>query len=160
MYAQGAHFLKEDVSKFDANFFNINASEAKAMDPQLRLLLETAFETFENAGYSMDQMTGSDTGVYVGCWSHEYGTQFARDPENAPSYESSGMSGAMISNRISYFFDLKGPSMTVDTACSASLVALHQAVLSLRSGETKQCFVAGVNLLLDPLAFMALGRMR
>jgi acyl transferase domain-containing protein len=130
------------------------------MDPQNRLLLETAFETFENAGYSIDKMAGSDTGVYVGCWSHDYQMHLARDPENAPTHESTGTSSAIVSNRISYFFDLKGPSMTVDTACSASLVALHQAVLSLRSGETKQCFIAGVNLLLDPTSFMALGRMR
>jgi acyl transferase domain-containing protein len=130
------------------------------MDPQSRLALEIAFETFENAGYSIDRIAGSDTGVYVGCWSHDYQMHLSRDPENAPVYEITGISGAVVSNRISYFFDLKGPSLTVDTACSASLVALHQAVLSLRSGETKQCFVAGVNLLLDPVAFMSLGRMR
>lgn len=130
------------------------------MDPQARKLLEVAFETFENAGFSKERISESRTGVFVGQWAHDYHETLLRDPENRPVYETIGTGPAITSNRISYYFNLKGPSFTVDTGCSASLIALHQAIQSLRSGETQQCFVAGVNLLLDPSKFMALSRMK
>lgn len=123
------------------------------MDPQQRLLLEIAYESFQNAGLSMDSVWGSNTGVYVGQWSTDYHEIEARDIDAPPLYLITGTGPAISSNRISYYYNLRGPSFTVDTGCSSSLVALHQAVQSLRSGESSQCFVGGVNLLLDPQRF-------
>ncbi|XWW94239.1 hypothetical protein V2A60_002182 [Cordyceps javanica] len=150
----GGHFLKEDVAAFDAAFFGIHAVEAKAMDPQHRLLLEIAYECFENSGLSIDSLWASNTGVYVGQWANDYHEIQTRDIDAPPLYLTTGTGPAISSNRISYFFNLHGPSFTVDTGCSSGFVALHQAVQSLRSGETSQCFVGGVNLMLDPQRFV------
>ncbi|KAK3292802.1 uncharacterized protein B0H64DRAFT_464367 [Chaetomium fimeti] len=158
--AGGGHWLKEDVAAFDAGFFGINPVEAVAMDPQQRLLLEVAYESFENAGLSRDSLWGSNTGVFVGQWSSDYHEMMARDTENPPLYLVTGTGPAIASNRISYCFNLRGPSFTVDTGCSSSFVALHQAVQSLRLGETAQCFVGGVNLLLDPQRFHYQSRLK
>ncbi|KAM0430349.1 hypothetical protein ACHAQK_010680 [Fusarium lateritium] len=146
----GGHFLKDDIKAFDASFFGVNPIEATAMDPQQRLCLEIAYEAFENAGLTLQQLSGSNTGVYVGLWSSDYQEMLLRDIDFPPIYQASGVGAAIASNRVSYCFNLHGPSMTLDTGCSASLVALHEAVRSLRAGETDRCFVAGVNLQLDP----------
>lgn len=130
------------------------------MDPQHRLLLEIAYECFQNAGITPDSLWGSNTGVYVGQWSTDYHEIEARDVDNPPLYLVTGTGPAIASNRVSYTFNLRGPSFTVDTGCSSSLVALHQAVQSLRAGETKQCFVGGVNLLLDPQRFVYQSRLK
>ena len=120
------------------------------MDPQQRLVLEIAYEAFENAGLTLEKLSGSNTGVYVGLWASDYQEMLLRDIGFPPIYQASGVGAAIASNRVSYCFNLHGPSLTLDTGCSASLVALHQAVHSLRAGETDKCFVAGVNLQLDP----------
>ncbi|KAF4994613.1 hypothetical protein FDECE_13060, partial [Fusarium decemcellulare] len=146
----GGHFLKDDIKAFDASFFGVNPVEATAMDPQQKLVLEIAYEAFENAGLTLEQISGSNTGVYVGLWSSDYQEMLLRDIDYPPIYQASGVGAAIASNRVSYCFNLTGPSMTLDTGCSASMVALHQAVHSLRAGETERCFVAGVNLQLDP----------
>lgn len=130
------------------------------MDPQQRLILEIAYESFQNAGISLDSLWGSDTGVYVGQWSSDYHDIEVRDTECPPLYLTTGCGPAITSNRISYLFNLHGPSFTVDTGCSSSLVALHQAVQSLRNGDTSQCFVGGVNLLLDPERFSYQSRLK
>ena len=130
------------------------------MDPQHRLLLEIAYECFQNAGLTSDSLWGSNTGVYVGQWSTDYHEIQARDVDSPPLYLVTGTGPAIVSNRVSYTFNLRGPSFTVDTGCSSSLVALHQAVQSLRAGETKQCFVGGVNLLLDPQRFVYQSRLK
>lgn len=123
------------------------------MDPQQRLLLEIAYEAFENAGLNPSQIWGSNTGVYAGQWTSDYGEVLARDPDYQETYHVTGVGPAITSNRISYHFNLLGPSMTIDTGCSASLVALHLAVQSLRAKETDRCFVGGVNILADPQRF-------
>lgn len=123
------------------------------MDPQQRLLLEVAYEAFENAGMTPEQLWSSNSGVYVGQWTSDYAEVLARDTENPATYHVTGAGTAITSNRISYHFNLLGPSFTVDTGCSASLVALHLAVQSLRSKETDMTFVGGVNLLVDPQRF-------
>lgn len=130
------------------------------MDPQQRLVLEIAYEAFENAGLTIDQLSGSNTGVYVGLWASDYQEILVRDTDFSPTYQVTGVGPAIASNRISYCFNLKGPSFTLDTGCSASLVALHQAVQSLRAGETDRCFVAGVNLLLDPQRYAYQSRLK
>ena len=123
-------------------------------------MLEIAYESFQNAGISLDSLSGSKTGVYVGQWANDYHEIQARDIDSPPIYLVTGTGPAIASNRISYTFNLTGPSYTVDTGCSSSFVALHQAVQSLRTGESTQCFVGGVNLLLDPQRFTYQGRMK
>ncbi|MCJ1245273.1 hypothetical protein MMC30_002476 [Trapelia coarctata] len=149
-----SYLLSEDHCLFDATFFNISPREADAMDPQQRLLLETVYEGIESAGYSIDGMQGSDTAVFVGVMTGDYYDIQMRDLDSIPQYLATGVARSIISNRISYFFDWKGPSMTIDTACSSSLVALHQAVQSLRSGESAAAIVAGANLILGPEAYI------
>lgn len=149
-----SYLLTEDHRLFDASFFNTNPLEAACMDPAQRILLETVYETIEAAGYTMEQMQGTLTSVFVGLMSGDYWDITLRDTETMPTYTASGMSRSIMSNRISYVFDLRGPSMTIDTACSSSLVALHQAVQSLRTGECTSAIVAGANILLDASTYI------
>ena len=148
--AKGAHFLTQDVMTFDAAFFNISHAEAMAMDPQQRLTLELAYETFESAGLSIERVARSKTGCFMGSSSSDYRDSIARDPETAPRYSMIGVVTEMISHRTSWFFDLKGPSMTVQTACSSSLVSIHLACQSILSGESEMALAGGVNLMLNP----------
>ncbi|KAJ5110598.1 hypothetical protein N7532_001133 [Penicillium argentinense] len=150
-----SYFLEEDHRLFDATFFNTTPKEAEAIDPQQRLLLETVFEAMESAGLTLKGMEGSQTSVYVGLMCNDFHDIQVRDPDYLPQYIATGASRAIISNRVSYFFDWNGPSMTIDTACSSSLVAIHQAVQSLRSGESKTACAAGANLLLSPENYQA-----
>jgi acyl transferase domain-containing protein len=133
---RGGHFLSGDVSKFDAPFFSISRTEAESLDPQQRGLLECTYHVLENAGIPMERVGGTKTGVFVGCFAKEYDTLFSRDPEMPPKYQASGTGSAMLSNRLSWFYNLRGPSMTLDTACSSSLNALHLACQSLRHGDS------------------------
>ncbi|KAL8897966.1 MAG: hypothetical protein Q9207_006939 [Kuettlingeria erythrocarpa] len=155
--SQGAHFLAEDISLFDAPAFSISPLEAKSMDPQMRLLLEVAYESLENGGITLDAIAGSKTGVYMGVFSDDYGNMMLTDPESLPPHHVTGTGKAIFANRISYYFNLKGPSFSLDTGCSASLVALHQACQSIRCGESKQAIVGGTNLILSPKTMMSLG---
>lgn len=141
--------------RFDAGFFGISPSEANNVDPQTRLLLEVVYEALESAGQTIDRLRGSDTAVYAGQMVNDYELLMYRDHENYGKYHATGASRAMLSNRISYFFDWHGPSMTIDTACSSSLVALHHAVQQLRSGHSQVAIVAGSNLIYDAGTFIA-----
>ncbi|KAI6357357.1 hypothetical protein MCOR25_007694 [Pyricularia grisea] len=118
-----SYFLEEDLRGFDAQFFGINPVEAHSVDPQQRLLLETVYESLEAAGLSMKEMQGSDTAVYVGVMSADFTDMIGRDPETFPTYFATGTARSILSNRLSFFFDWRGPSMTIDTACSSSLIA-------------------------------------
>jgi len=133
---RSAHFMKTDLAAFDAPFFSIPKAEAESLDPQQRGLLECTHHAFENAGIPLQMVNGSKTGVYVGSFAREYDTLFSRDPDLQPKYQASGTGQAMMSNRLSWFYDLRGPSMTIDTACSSSLNALHVACQSLRAKES------------------------
>ncbi|KAE8134361.1 hypothetical protein BDV38DRAFT_164443 [Aspergillus pseudotamarii] len=150
-----SYLLTEDPNVFDAAFFNLNGLEAQAMDPQHRILLETVYEALERGGCSLDGIQGTKTSVFVGVMNADYYDIQLRDTETMARYNATGTARSIISNRISYFFDLKGASMTIDTACSSSLVALHQAVLSLQNREASASIVAGANLLLDPTMYIA-----
>ncbi|KAJ5613799.1 hypothetical protein N7528_007453 [Penicillium herquei] len=152
---EGSYFLEEDIRLFDAPFFNITPKEAEAIDPQQRLLLESVYEAMESAGCTIQSLQGSATSVYAGLMIRDYMDVQARDPDYFSKYMVTGTSSALNANRISYFFNWKGPSLTVDTACSSSLVALHQAVLGLRSGESRIACVCGSNLLLGPELFIS-----
>uniref|UniRef100_A0A8C3MLQ5 Fatty acid synthase n=1 Tax=Geospiza parvula TaxID=87175 RepID=A0A8C3MLQ5_GEOPR len=150
----------KDLSKFDASFFGVHPKQANTMDPQLRLLLEISYEAILDGGINPGTLRGTDTGVWVGCSGSEAGEAFSQDPEELLGYSMTGCQRAMLANRISYFFDFKGPSLTVDTACSSSLVALENAYKAIRHGRCSTALVGGVNLLLKPntsVQFMKLG---
>uniref|UniRef100_A0A8D2NDD8 Fatty acid synthase n=1 Tax=Zonotrichia albicollis TaxID=44394 RepID=A0A8D2NDD8_ZONAL len=150
----------KDLSKFDASFFGVHPKQANTMDPQLRLLLEVSYEAILDGGINPGTLRGTDAGVWVGCSGSEAGEAFSQDPEELLGYSMTGCQRAMLANRISYFFDFKGPSLTVDTACSSSLVALENAYKAIRHGRCSTALVGGVNLLLKPntsVQFMKLG---
>ena len=140
----------DQVDRFDPFFFGISPGEAERMDPQQRLLLEVAHESFEDAGCPMRRLAGSDTGVFVGISINEYGFfQFGRH-DLITGHSGTGNAVSIAANRISYFYDLRGPSMAIDTACSSSLVAIHLACRSLRAGECGLAIAGGVNVVLSP----------
>ncbi|MFZ2410305.1 MAG: polyketide synthase, partial [Candidatus Methanoperedens sp.] len=143
-----------DYSSFDHAFFNISAKEAAQMDPQQFILLETTWRALENAGCDPASYRGSNCGVYVGVSSLDFAVSGGADASSSDMYSSTGSVVSIAANRISYFFDLKGPSMAIDTACSSSLVALHQACLSLKSGEIDSAIVCGVNYIRNPNFFI------
>lgn len=119
-------------------------------DPQQRLLMEVVYEALEAGGHTIEGLRGSDTAVFVGTMSVDYNDIVMRDIDSTPTYFATGSSRAILANRISYFFDWHGPSMTIDTACSSSMVALHQCVQSLRAGESRVAVAGGTELLLGP----------
>ncbi|MFZ3344137.1 MAG: beta-ketoacyl synthase N-terminal-like domain-containing protein [Mycobacterium sp.] len=139
-----------DIDAFDAEFFEISPREAAKMDPQQRLLLEVAYEALEHAGIPADSLRRTQTGVFVGACASEYGYLASTDLSQVDAWSGTGGALSIIANRVSYFFDLHGPSATVDTACSSSLVAVHLACQSLRTGDSNLAIAAGVNLLLSP----------
>ncbi|KAJ5720182.1 Acyl transferase/acyl hydrolase/lysophospholipase [Penicillium malachiteum] len=143
-------FLQEDPSLFDAPFFSITAKEAAGMDPVQRLLLEVAYETFENGGVPMEALPGSSTAVFSGCMTNDYELLSTNDILDMPHNAATGNGRTMLANRLSWFFDLRGPSIMMDTACSSSLTALHLAVQALRGGECEQALVTGASLILHP----------
>lgn len=143
-----------DVSQFDPAFFGISPREAAQMDPQQRLLLELGYEAICASGYTMAQLRGSNTGVYVGIASADYSYRMADDLSLIDSGVATGNTASIAANRLSYVFDLRGPSMAIDTACSSSLVAFHQAVRAIQSGESKLALCGGVSLHLHPYGFI------
>ncbi|QIW96909.1 hypothetical protein AMS68_002427 [Peltaster fructicola] len=148
------YWLEEDHRVFDAAFFNIAPKEAEAIDPQQKQLLEVVFEGMESAGLTIQGCYGTKTAVYVGTMTADFSKLCFEDKQTVSQYTATGCSNAIISNRISYFYNWHGPSMTIDTACSSSLVAMHQAVLGLRSGEASLACVAGANIMLTPENFI------
>ncbi|OQE38670.1 hypothetical protein PENCOP_c008G08238 [Penicillium coprophilum] len=152
---QESYFLDEDIKAFDAAFFNISPTEAVAMDPQQRLLLETVYESLDAAGLRMDALQGSMTGVFCGALRNDYNQIQAMDPQAFPAYMVTGNSPSIMANRISYYFDWQGPSMTVDTGCSSSLLAVHLGVEALQNDDCSLAVAVGSNLMLSPNAYIA-----
>ncbi len=146
------------VDRFDPAFFGISPREAAQMDPQQRLLLELAHEAMEDGGLDGSRLAGSRVGVYVGGSAWDYTTLNTGDPSVTDAYSMTGSTLCSLANRISYVFDLRGPSFTVDTACSSSLVALHLACEAIRAGQVPAAIVGGVNLLLAPQSFVGFSR--
>lgn len=142
------------IDEFDAEFFSISPREAASLDPQQRLLLELSWEVMENAGVPPSTLSGTDCAVYVGISSLDYGTRGLDDLASMSSHSMTGSTLSIAANRLSYVFDLHGPSLAVDTACSSSLVALHHACRALQTGEASTALVGGVNLLLHPYPFV------
>ncbi len=150
--------LIEGVDLFEPAFFGISPREAMQMDPQQRLLLELVWHAIEDAGIPAGRLAGSATGVYVGASATDYSDLRLGDPAGADSYFMTGNTLSILANRISYIFDLRGPSLTLDTACSSSLVALHHACEAIRSKQIPGAVVGGVNLLLTPYPFLGFCR--
>ncbi len=140
----------EALADFDAEFFEIPAGEADKMDPQQRLMLEVTQEALDHAGIPADALAETRTGVFAGACSAEYWPIATADLAAVDAWSGTGAALSIIANRVSYFYDLRGPSVTVDTACSSSLVAVHMACQSLRSGESDLALAAGVNVVLSP----------
>jgi zearalenone synthase (highly reducing iterative type I polyketide synthase) len=153
---KGGHFIKEDPYAFDSSFFKFSAAEASILDPKQRILLEVTYEALENAGLPIPQVAGTRTACIVGTAWSDYRDAVVRDFEHWPRLYLMGVSDEMVSNRLSHFFDLRGPSMTVETACSSSLVAIHQACESIRSGQAEMAVAGGINMTLSPEATMEL----
>ena len=142
----------EAIDQFDPTLFGISFGEAAAMDPQQRILLELTWSALENAGISPDDIAGSRAGVFVGIGSFDYSLQQAGlDPygNRITPYTALGNAHSIAANRLSYVFDLKGPSLAVDTACSSSLYALHYARQSLLNRECDSAIVAGIHLIMS-----------
>lgn len=146
----------DGIDQFDARFFGISPREAAAMDPQQRMLLEITYEALEDAGTSLERMSGTSTGVFVGISTNDY-IQLQYAPANRHllnAYTNAGGALSIAANRISFCFNLHGPSMAVDTACSSSLVAFHLACQSIWNDESSMAIVGGVNALLQPEPFI------
>ncbi|KAJ4302831.1 hypothetical protein N0V90_001722 [Kalmusia sp. IMI 367209] len=171
-----ANFLSKDIWEFDANFFGVSRHEAASMDPQHRILLETTYHALENgryrhrysliafsltntAGIVLEDIAGSKTSVHVGCFTTDYSSYLWRDAQQIPKYSATGGAASILSNRLSWFFDLRGSSMTIDTACSSSMVALDLACKDLRDGSSDLAIVCGANLIFSPELNIALSNM-
>ncbi|KAL9595035.1 MAG: hypothetical protein Q9219_006685 [cf. Caloplaca sp. 3 TL-2023] len=147
---RSGNFIKGNIATFDAPFFAIQPAEVESMDPQQSLLLEESYKALENAGITMGSIAASSTSVYVGSSSRDYEALLFRDPEVPAKYVATGIGTALLANRISWFYDLRGPSISLDTACSSGLTAVHLACQSLRNGESSMALAGGCNLILAP----------
>ena len=148
-YNKWGGFLR-DVDKFDPLFFNISPREAEIIDPQERLFLETVWNTLEDAGYSRRTLSGRKIGVFVGVMYGQYQLFGVEESLRRGEIMTLSSSYASIANRVSYFFDWRGPSLAVDTMCSSALMSIHLACESLKRGESQMAVAGGVNVILHP----------
>ncbi len=148
----------DSIDRFDARFFGISPREAVHMDPQQRILLECVWQALEDGGLVPEQLEGSATGVFIGISGMEYSNLVKLDLHRIDGHTGTGVALSVAANRISYLFDLKGPSMVVDTACSSSLVAVHLACRSIWNGESTAALAGGVNAILAPDVTVTLGK--
>lgn len=148
----------DNVDRFDADYFGIFDREADFMDPQQRLSLECAVEAIDDAGLIQDHIKGVRAGVYMASYHNDYAREVYRDIEAVDLRTLTGTLHSVVANRISHFFDLRGPSITIDTACSASLTAIHLACQALRMGDIDWALAGGVSLMLTPEIMVALSK--
>ncbi len=145
-----------DMAAFDAAFFNISPKEAQYMDPMQRKMLQVVWQTVEDAGYRMRDLSGARVGVFIGMGTFDYLQLMMENRTFVHAYASTGVLHCMAPNRISYLFNFTGPSEAVDTACSSSLVALHRAVTAMHNGECEIAIVGGANAILSSSIYVAL----
>ncbi|PGH03618.1 hypothetical protein AJ79_07309 [Helicocarpus griseus UAMH5409] len=153
------HFVQGDLAEFDGAFFNLTAAEASAIDPQQRIGLETAYQALENAGLPLEKIIGSKTSVYSGAAHQDYSSISQQDQMTSAKYTALGIDSSLFANRISHFFDFRGPSLHVETACSSSLMALHLSCQSLWDGSSNMSLTASSNLILSPGSVIALSNL-
>ncbi|MBZ0256254.1 polyketide synthase, partial [bacterium] len=148
------------VEEFDAQFFSISPREAITMDPQQRILLETAFQAMQDAGLVRERLSGQQVGVFIGATSNDHSqiNLETGDVSNIDTYHITGNTNNAAAGRIAYVMGLRGPCMAIDTACSSSLTAMHQAVRSLQNQECNAAITGGVNLMLSPVTNLALSK--
>ncbi|KAI1139424.1 ketoacyl-synt-domain-containing protein [Hypoxylon sp. FL0543] len=144
----GGYFLDGRPQDFDPSFFNITPIEAQWLDPQQRKILEVSYECMVSAGVTLDAVAGSNTAVFVGSFTADYQQMSTREPDFRHNYAATGVDPGIISNRIGHTFNLRGPSFTINTACSSSIYALHNACHALRGRDCDAAIVGGVNLIL------------
>ncbi|TVZ40316.1 polyketide synthase PksN [Alteromonadaceae bacterium 2753L.S.0a.02] len=149
----------DDVDKFDANFFGLLPKVVSTMDPQQRISLELAWECIESAGTAPSSLRGSRTGVFCGVFNHDYKELQESQDLNVEAHHSTGTASTIIANRISHFFDFKGPSFPIDTACSGSLNAIHSAIQAIEFGDCDLALAGGVNLILTPTRHISFSKM-
>ncbi|MGE3725361.1 MAG: amino acid adenylation domain-containing protein [Candidatus Sericytochromatia bacterium] len=152
-------YFLADVRQFDAGFFKILPEDAEVMDPQQRILLELCFEAFVSAGYQREQLSGQKVGVFMGITKSDYQNNIAEALARQELTQKTVVTGILenlIAARISHYFDLTGPALTIDTACSSSLVALHLAKESILAGDCEMALVGGINLNLNVPAFLGM----
>ncbi|EFQ95051.1 hypothetical protein PTT_07049 [Pyrenophora teres f. teres 0-1] len=161
MRPPGGMFLSDDIdlAHFDTSFFETSGADAVGIDPNQRQLLEVVYEGLESAGITLEKLDGAPVACFVGSYSSDYHAMLNRDGEDSPPNFVAGTARAMLANRVSYFLNIKGPSVTVDTACSGSLVGLDLACRSLQMGEANLAIVAASNLFLNPEHVMDTGGM-
>ncbi|KJK54807.1 beta-ketoacyl synthase N-terminal-like domain-containing protein, partial [Saccharothrix sp. ST-888] len=158
-YVRRGGFL-HDAADFEPDFFGISPREAVLMDPQQRVLLEVAWEALERGGIAPDSVRGGRVGVFAGTNGQDYRDLLSKLPQDPEAALGTGTLAAVISGRISYTLGIEGPSVTIDTACSSALVALHLAVQSLRQRECTLALAGGVSVMTTPGSFIAFSRQR
>nr|D2E9X0.1 RecName: Full=Reducing polyketide synthase DEP5; AltName: Full=Depudecin biosynthesis cluster protein 1 [Alternaria brassicicola]ACZ57548.1 polyketide synthase [Alternaria brassicicola] len=147
-HVYGGYFINETLQEFDPAFFGITPVEATWMDPQQRKLLEVVYEAFESAGLTLDQLSGSDTACFMATFTADFQQMSFKEPSFRHSLAATGVDPGLLSNRVSHVFNLRGPSIVVNTACSSSVYALHNACNALRNHECSAAVVGGSNLIL------------
>jgi acyl transferase domain-containing protein/pimeloyl-ACP methyl ester carboxylesterase/acyl carrier protein len=145
----------EDIDKFDPLFFNISGMEAELTDPQQRLFMEECWKSLEDAGYANENISNKKCGVYVGAGPSDYMIHMIEEKVLGGGQAYWGNSGSVLASRISYFLNLKGPAVTIDTACSSSMVAIHLACMSILAGEIEMAIAGGVVVTTAPYYFVA-----
>ncbi|XP_038652388.1 highly reducing polyketide synthase 40-like [Scyliorhinus canicula] len=150
--------LIEGFNEFDHKLFSINQTEANSMDPQQKLLLECTYKAFENAGMPMEDISGSRTGVFIGLMNRDYEGILNSSAHKITHYNGTGTSMSIAANRISFTFNLTGPSLAIDTACSSSLVALHYASMAIKQGDCEMAVCGGVSCIIEPRVNVALSK--
>ncbi|XP_024136385.2 mycolipanoate synthase [Oryzias melastigma] len=145
-------------NEFDHKFFGISEAEAEVMDPQQKLLLQCSYRALEDAGIPTESFSGTRTGVYIGLMNRDYEMLRNNNPNIISHYNGTGTATSVAANRISFTFNLTGPSFVIDSACSSSLVALHVACQALQQGDCEMALCGGVNCIIEPRVFVALSK--